>query len=562
MHPAVKKFNQLALAPPETTWSSASAKARSVAQHRSIIIKHLLVQQAGLDAAYKKLRAQLNDGSAIPSVTNAVAALKLNKLPGRATIYNWGNAYKLNKIEGLLPKFKGKARTVRAWELRCLELYHAPNSPSYAQVTDQLTMEGHKAQDYQVRRFISELPHELGPHSAYRMGAKLYREKHKDHLLRSTDNIPPGVLYNADGHTLDVYIAHPKTGKAYRPELTAFQDVGSRCIVGWELSEAESAISTLTALTRCMKYHNHVPAMLYLDNGSGYKNALMNDDTAGIYAQFEIETIFAIPGNARVKWIERFFKHMEERVGKRFDTYCGRGHDERHKQLMLKEIKQGKRRLPTLEEWINEFQNFLVDYHHSEHPERKGQTRIQVWDELERVEPGIDDYSILPRATVNVLRGRIVLHKRTYSADYLHQFNGQQLIASYDMHDDTQVGLYDMDGRFIMFAQLKTKTNAIPTSRIEEAQANRLRGQEKRLQNKLLETQARSAQERIIDVEAVEQLAADTTPQLTEKQPVTIDMNINDFDLSQPCTEHQLDLEDLLADVNDSASSQENNYEL
>jgi len=559
MHPAVMKFNKLVNITGDKSWSESTTKARGIAQSRSIIVKHLINQDSGLDAAFKGLRYSLNHGEALPSVASAVMAL--GKLPGRATIYNWVSAYKLNKIEGLLPQFKGKARTQHPWELRCLALYHASNSPSFAQVTDQLVKEGYKCKDFQVRRFITELPHELGSQSSYRIGAKLYREKHKDHLFRSTDNIAPGFIYNGDGHTIDVYCAHPKTGKPYRPELTAFQDVGSRMIVGWELSDAESAISTMTALTRSMREHEHVPAMLYLDNGSGYKNSLMNDKTAGLYAQFEIEAIFAIPGNARAKWIERFFKHMEERVGKRFDSFCGRGHDERRKQLVLKEVKQGKRKLPSVEEWISEFTSFLNDYHNSAHPEIKDKTRQQVWDEIERVDPGIDDYSVLPRAKVNVLRGRVVLHKRTYSADYLHQFNGQELVAGYDLHDDSQINLYQENGEFIMFAALKSKTHALPTSRVIEAEQNRLNGQIKRLAIKESEARARLTAHSVVDVASVEALVANCGTQIEHEQPTDLNLDINDFviDVQTPQT---IDVQSLLADVGDVDEPLENNYEL
>ena len=561
MHPAIQKFNKLPALATDKSWQHSSQKARTSAQSRAVIAKYLLIQDSGLDKAFKQLSHNINSGLASPAINHAISAL--GKLPARATIYNWCNAYKANGLEGLLPQFKGKAKAQYNWQHRCLELFHAPNSPSFAQVADQLVNEGYQAKDFQVRRFINELPHELGVNSSYRMGAKLYREKHKDHLFRSTDNIKPGFIYNGDGHTIDVYVAHPKTGKPYRPELTAFQDVGSRCIIGWELSDSESAISTMTALTRSMREHSHVPAMLYLDNGSGYKNALMNDKTAGLYAQFEIEAIFAIPGNARAKWIERFFKHMEERVGRRFESFCGRGHDERHKQKILKEVKQGKRKLPSVAEWINEFKSFLVNYHNSPHPEIASKTRQQVWDEIERVDPGIDDYSVLPRAMVNVLRGRIVLHKRTYSADFLHQFNGQELVAGYDMHDDAQVTLYQPSGEFIMFVQLKTKTHALPTSRIQEAEQKRLAGQIKRLDNKKAEIEARSAADRVIDIDDIKAFAAEITPAIENIAPETVQLDINDFAIDGEFEERQpIGLDILLADDRLHNELMENTYEL
>lgn len=554
MHPAVQKYNKLPSTGLELSWQNASETARKKAQSRAVIVRHLLTQECALPKAFEALVNAYRTNTALGTLISAIDAL--GKLPGRATIYNWCNAYKDNGINGLLPNHKGKAQTQYSWLARCLELYHSPNSPSFAQVSDQLNKEGYKAEHHQVRRFINALPHELGPQSPYRMGAKLYREKHKDHLLRSTNNIKPGVMYNGDGHTLDVYLSHPKTGKPYRAELTAFQDVASRCIVGWELGYAESTLDTLAAISRAIKVHNNVPAMFYLDNGSGYKNKLMNDDTTGFYAQFEIDVIFAIPGNARVKWIERFFLHMEDRVGKRFSTYCGRDHDDRHKQLVLKEAKQGKRKLPTVDEWIAEFKAFLNDYHNSEHPEIKGKTRQQVWDEnIERVPPVEGDFVMLPRETVNIRRGRFRLHQRDYSADFLHQFNGQELVAAYDLHDDSYTKLYKLNGEFLMFANLKTKSHAVPTSRIEQAQQKRLTGREKRLQVHLQEVRAQEASTRIIDVESVTKFAAPIKGIEAQQAPV----NIFDFDVTPTQPQHEIDLNELLDQPN---LRKETTYEL
>ena len=259
MHPAVQKYNKLPSLGNELSWQNASETARKKAQSRAVIVRHLLTQECALPKAFEALVNAYRTNTAMATLSTAIDAL--GKLPGRATIYNWCNAYKDNGINGLLPNHKGKAQTQYSWLARSLELYHSPNSPSFAQVADQLNKEGYKAEHHQVRRFINALPHELGPQSPYRMGAKLYREKHKDHLLRSTDNLKPGVMYNGDGHTLDVYLAHPKTGKPYRAELTAFQDVASRCIVGWELGYAESTLDTLAAISRAIKVHNNVPAM-------------------------------------------------------------------------------------------------------------------------------------------------------------------------------------------------------------------------------------------------------------------------------------------------------------
>ncbi|NOU50246.1 DDE-type integrase/transposase/recombinase [Pseudoalteromonas sp. JBTF-M23] len=527
MHPAVIKFNNLTVIEQKTQWQSAGEKARKIANLRATIVKQLLTSSDSIDVALAQLQKMLDTGAMSPALSQAITTI--GKFPSRATAYNWCNSYKKQGIEGLLPNHKGRVAQAPVWAARALALYHTPNSPSFALVAKDLRDEGFNAQDYQVRRFIKTMPHELGPQSPYRMGAKLYREKHKDFKLRTTETIPAGFLYNADGHCIDVYLAHFVTGKAVRYELTAFQDVRSRKIVGWDLSEAENSLATLRALTDSLIKFNHCPAMLYVDNGSGYKSHMMTDQCCGVYTQLDIEPIFAIPGNARAKWIERFFKHMEEHVGKRFDTFCGRGHDERYKQLVLKEVEQGKRKLPTLDEWIEEFEAFLEDYHNSEHPEEKGKTRNQVWDEnFVQDKPISLEFDYLTKAKVNVRRGQVVLHKRTYTADFLHQFNGQELIAGYSMKSDKAIKLYEPTGEYLLTARLKTKVSAIPESRIEQRLQERTQNRLKRLAKHQREIEAQAAESRIVDVEAVQALAADTNV-LTQKQPQTYDIDINDF---------------------------------
>lgn len=529
MHPAVIKFNNLSTLSGTTDWQNAGDVARKTAQNRIVVVRHLLASSDSLDTALSSLKKALDTGSVSPVVSQAVATMR--KLPSRATIYNWCKSYKSRGLEGLLPNHKGRVANPPEWAARALALYHAPNSPSFALVAIDLQAEGFDAQSFQVRRFIKSMPHELGPQSPYRMGAKLYRETHKDFKIRSTENIPAGFLYNGDGHCIDVYIAHHITEKAVRYELTAIQDVRSRKIVGWDLSEAENSLATLRALTGSIIALNHNPAMFYVDNGSGYKANMMTDECCGVYTQLDIEPIFAIPGNARAKWIERFFKHMEEHVGRRFDSFCGRGHDERFKQLVLKEAKQGKRKLPTLEEWIVEFEAFLERYHDSEHPEEKDKTRNQVWDEnFVQDKPITLDFDYLTKAKVTVRRGQVVLHKRTYSADFLHQFNGQQLIAGYSMKSDKTIKLYELTGEFLLMARLKTKVSAIPESRIEQRLQERTTNRIKRLAKHQREIEAQAAESRIVDVEAVEQLVADTNT-VIEHQPQTYDLDINDFSI-------------------------------
>ena len=128
------------------------------------------------------------------------------------------------------------------------------------------------------------------------------------------------------------------------------------------------------------------------------------------------------------------------------------------------------------------------------------------------------------------------------------------------MHDDSQISIYRLSGEFIMFAELKTKTHALPTSRVQEAEKRRLAGQRKRLNNKLAETEARSALNRIIDVDHVQELTATTTQSLEHQAPDDA-LDMNQLIIDAEYKEQQITLDELLADVGDDETT-ENNYEL
>lgn len=53
------------------------------------------------------------------------------------------------------------------------------------------------------------------------------------YVQRSTENLLPTTIYTADGKTFDAEVAHPVTGKAFKPEITSILDVATRKCVGF-----------------------------------------------------------------------------------------------------------------------------------------------------------------------------------------------------------------------------------------------------------------------------------------------------------------------------------------
>jgi putative transposase len=318
-------------------------------------------------------------------------------------------------------------------------------------------------------------------------------------------------------------VGHPNTGKPFRPELTVFIDIKSRFITGWYLTEAESGISTLYALSHAMVKHDHVPAWVYIDRGAGYRAKMMADEVTGFYARFDIEVIGAIPGNPHGKgWIERFFRTVRDHHDKFFfngQVYCGDDMAPEINRRMSAELQQGKRTLPSLAQYVDSFTTWLEHYHRTPMDVLGGRTPAQVWAGLTPVGVGLADQVVVrPHELRTVQRQTVRLHNRTYYHEALAFYDAKEVDVEYDLHADGLVWVFEKKGRFVCEAKLVNTIGVLPTSRIEEQREKRLQGQVKRLERHLEEAHARR-QDSITAADQVAQLATTTPVNLTPPAP-------------------------------------------
>jgi putative transposase len=539
-HTAVGLYKKLTITTEHVNeWQQATQKQQKVARSRKVIITEFEALHAlySFSKAVSLFKDMVMNASVTSACLNALRAINPKvKAPSGNTLKNWIDAYNAVGLSGLLPLHKGSQRKSYGWEHIALTRYHRPQKPSIKKVARELREEHGfaNATDANVWYFLSNLPADLGDKSRWRVGTKLYRDGQRTYQLRDTECLAVGQVFQGDGHRCDVYLQHPKTGKIKRFELTVFQDWKSRYIVGWYLDSDESAITTMATLSHGMGTFNHVPQFVYIDNGSGFKSKLMNDAVAGFYQTFSIEGIFAIPGNAKGKGnVERFFRTMEEDFNKDFDTYCGKDMSEdisRHfsgdKMHILK--KKGIH-VPTIEEWEAAFAHWLTKYHNRPHPEYKGETPASMWATLDNNPVHDMDLLVRPREQVKVTRGSFKLHQRQYNGTNVHQFNNSFCIAEYDLHDDSSVRLFDLDGRYLLTAYLATKKPALDASRMVDRARLSAKGKEKRLLNKLDTSRQENAEvmpahEQQLDELSTLELA--TEPEtLTEQGEPTFDLN-------------------------------------
>lgn len=503
--PTRKPEPQLPAVITEDAWGAATDAHKTVALNRYAFISPMVElmhqgakQNTAVDNLHHKLEMALEYGDTSALLSTALKLGKRGKLPSKPTIKRWIKDYLNEGKTGLLPKNKGRVRQTYGWEADAMAMYNIPSKPSMADVAFKLRCWGFEdATASRVRTYLKSLPASLGANSPMRVGKHNYRLNKMKHVERDKTALLVGEVYQGDGHRVDCYIAHPNTGMPYRPEMTVWIDVRSMYIAGWYLSDDESSISTLLSLSSALVKHDHVPAWVHVDNGSGFKSKMMNDDSIGFYDKFDITTMFSIPGNPRGKGqVEGWFRKFRDQHDKFFNggkDYCGHDQaDEINRQLTIR-VKQGKRKLRSLHQYVDSIKEYIDAYNNEPQKGLNGKSPAELWATLDRVPVELQAAAIIrPRETRKVRKQSITIHNRKYRHDDLVHWLGYEVIVEYDLMDDEHVWLYTEDGRLICVATLSHKVAYLPKSRRDEALMKRDKGQTKRLQKQLDEKKARN----------------------------------------------------------------------
>ncbi|MFZ6644453.1 Mu transposase C-terminal domain-containing protein [Undibacterium sp. TJN25] len=416
----------------------------------------------------------------------------------------------------LAPKKRERDLTIPAWAPAFLACYQRPEKPTVEHAyreflrhtTDAL---GELPSVWQVRRFLSKVGNvtlEMG-----RMGDRELKTL-KPFIRRGFDSLLPADIYSADGHTFDAEVQHPMHGRPFRPEITSVVDIATRKAVGWSVGLAESAFAVLDAL-RDAVFTGGIPAVFYVDNGSGYKNELMTDVATGLMARLGIEMKNSLPYNSQARGvIEKLHQTIWVNAAKEVPGYMGRDMDRQAKlnvfKLSRKAIaKPGEANVMPLMGWPHfvEFCKAKVDeYNNRPHRSldktadpvsgrRRHMTPNEAW--ALAVSKGFAAHTVQddearplfrPQVLRTVRRCEIELFGNRYFARVLEEFHSEQLRIGYDIHNPDKVWAYDADGRFICTAELDAnKRDYMPKSVIQQAREKRAAGREKRLETKLVE---------------------------------------------------------------------------
>lgn len=498
------------------TWQRECAEARlafvrEIQRLQAILGKEKAVQEIIARASTGALREPLQG---LVKVANAKAGE--SRTLSRRRLFDWCSTVEKAGEQSPIALLAPKARKseIPAWAGPLLKAWAQPQKPPLTDVLETLKQQlppGVPLPSYhQANRFLTQRMGKVDVMRG-RMGARELANI-RPFVRRDTSTLQPTDIYTADGHCFDAEVAHPKHGRPFRPEVTGVVDVGTRRLVGWSCDLAESRWAVLDAL-RMASSHYGIAALFYVDNGSGYKNDLMQAEGIGLMARLGTSMTHSIEYNSKARGvIERSHQSIWIRAARKLPTYIGADMDPEAKKKVFKltradVLATGRSRL--LMPWP-EFVAFIAAeadaYNNRPH---RGLPRItdpvtlkqrhltpnEMW--AEAVDAGFE--AVLPTAIeaddlfrpythVNVRRGEIQLFSNRYFARALEQYHGEQLQAGYDIRDPQFLWVRDLDGRFICRAELNANRKPyMPRSVIERAEEKREQGRLKRLETKIEE---------------------------------------------------------------------------
>ena len=492
---------------------------REIAENRLFVVRYIQQQIKQGTKKTPAIEQFIADADALLlpedmqlAVQKANAKAGEGRTVSRRSVFDWvktvedAEQHKINVISVLAPK--ARRSDIPVWANDLLVLWAKPQKPSLAAVLEQLP--NYLNADVpcptynQAYRFIKE---KMGNVEAQRgrMGNRELKNL-QPFIRRDTEQLLPTDVYTADGHRFDAEVAHPMHGKPFRPEITAIIDVATRRLVGWSIDLAESGWAVLDAV-RMSACECGIPAIFYVDNGSGYKNQMMGAKGRGVMARLNTEMSHALPYNSQAKGlIERSHQTLWIKAAKNLPSYIGKDMDAEASNKMFKltrsEIKNigVSKSLMSWSDFLDYAAQVVNDYNNKPHSslkritdavtlKKRHQSPLEAWNEalemgapIDRVEDWDAEDLFRPYEERKVRRGEIELFGNRYFSQDLSEYHGDTVQVGYDIHNADQITVRDEDGRLICYAKWNANKRAyFPQTKVEQARQRRADGRLRRL---------------------------------------------------------------------------------
>ncbi len=442
-------------------------------------------------------------------------------------LLGWHKDFRLHGERALIPGRRRKDLSIPSWAGTFLRHYQVPTKPSVSDAYRVFKRDvKHPPSIHQVRRWLAKLSPEARERG--RMGPREIRNilPYRD---RSFKHMMPNDLWTADGHTFDAEIAHPMyEGKLFRPEITTFMDLRTRRIVGWSVDLAESAVAVLDGLRhgigRC-----GLPAMLYVDNGSGYANETVRD----VVDRIGITMTHSLPYRSQSRGAIERVQQVWTRMAKRLPSYIGADMDKeagtRVHKITRKALKEGvaHRAIIGWDVFLEMASAAVDEYNALVHSTLKASPDA-VWAQFvddgwsaETVDAEMLDILCRPQIARTTNRGRVRLFNRVYASDALAHHHGDEVLVGYDLRDAARVWVHDLSGQLICVADKNAhESKYMPDDRLAEAHEKRRKAQVGRLGTKIENTTGQRVAAIQLEHQTARTLEGVLGPQTIEADPV------------------------------------------
>jgi len=474
----------------------------------------------------------------------------------KTQLYEWLKMHKDRGVANLAPKATRDTHSFPPWFPQFMSYYARPQKPTIAAALDDLRYKAriNDVPSYdQVRRCLKKLDKVHGTQARHRgrEGALELKARHA-YVVRDRSGLLPTSVYTADGKTFDAEIQHPIHGRPFRPEVTSILDVATDRCVGWWAGLSENARDVMFAL--CSASVNcGVPAVFYVDNGSGFNNEIIDNDLTGLCRILGITKMNSLPYSSQSRGIiERYNGSVFTPFAKELPTYVGKDMDREARQKAFKQTRKELREtgasatLPTWTEFLRMMGERVDAYNNNinrglEHRDQNGRkvkrTPLEAWEAS--VANGFESVAIAPQEVDSLYRP--VERRRTrrgmvswITNDYFHlalePYDGLDILVGYDIHDASKVWCYEIDkldgeearGPLICVAVFEgNKERYIPWSMEQDAIEKRRKARLRRLDVHRDEVEAEADPNRFLIQSAQPTVPIDMG---RSSQPVTIDV--------------------------------------
>lgn len=493
---------------------------RETAEARAAICNEVkrLAEVGGTNAAIMQVvgmaaNDELPDHLALMAAkANARSGREGKRTLSRRSIYRWLQDAEKG-VNALAPKSVEKV-DIPAWAPQLMAIYGQPQKPTLAyclevlkdKLPENITVPSYSA----ANRFIKKMSNvdvqkgRMGHHESKSV---------KPFVRRDTTQMWPTDCYTADGHTFDAEVAHPAHSKAFKPEITTVLDIATRRCVGWSTGLAETTWGVVDALRHAC-VGDGIPALFYVDNGSGFKNDAMSNEATGFMARLSITLTHSLPYGSQSRGLEeRSHQSIWVKGAKTLPTYIGKDMDREasnkvHKVTRsdIKKTGKSKMLMPwlTFVEWcqvqVDEYNNKphrgLPKFYDEEGKKRHmspneawAQAVSEGWKPV-MVEADEADDLFRPYKEATTRRGEITLFTNRYFSHDLAPYHGEKMRVGFDIHDASRVWVRNQAGQLICVAEFEAnKQHYFPQSFIDQAAEKRAKGKIKRSQAKIDEAE-------------------------------------------------------------------------